>query len=291
MISRTHSAIAGIGLALLLVGFTVFPVHETERAMVLRLGQLKSDAEGLPKIYEPGLNFKVPLLDTVRYFDTRIQTILISTSRIVTNEKKDVIVDLFVKWKIQDCAKFFTATGGRRDHAEKLLRQQIVNDVRAEFGRRTIKEVVSGERSDLMQSILKEVASSARHLGIQVIDTRVKRIDLPEEVSESVYERMRSERQRIADEHRAQGQAKANVVRAKADARVTVILANAEESAKHVRGEGDAEASRIYAESHGKDKDFFEFYRSMQAYRETFKNKNDILLVKPDGDFFRFFGK
>lgn len=281
-------AVIGV-LVFVIVGFGLFTVHETERAIVLRLGQMLEDAPGQPRIYTPGLNFKIPLVDTIRYFDTRIQTIMISSSRIVTSEKKDVIVDLFVKWRVSDFPAFFTSTSGNRLRAETLLRQKIVDGVRAEFGKRTIKEVVSGERQDIMQNLLKEASESAKHLGIQVVDTRVKRIDLPEEVSDSVYERMRSERQRIAEEHRAMGQSKANILRAKADARATIILAIAEENAKKVRGEGDAEAARIYAEVFGKDPAFYSFYRSLEAYRETFSSQSDILVLEPKGEFFEHF--
>lgn len=283
----------GISVALSLAIATsfMFTVYETDRSLVLRLGKIKMDAEGKPKVYDPGLNFKLPFIDSVRNFDLRLQTIDIQSSRIVTNEKKDVMVDLFVKYRINDLGTYFVRTGGNRSKAEALLKQKIVDGVRAEFGLRTIKQVVSGERDELMQSILREANASARSLGIDVIDTRVKRIDLPREVSNAVYQRMRTERERIAAEHRARGQSKAEVIRAEADAQVTVMLSTAEQQSKTLRGQGDAEAAHIYASSYNQDPEFYEFMRSLEAYSKTFSEGQDVFVLKPESEFFHFFKK
>jgi membrane protease subunit HflC len=287
-ILKSYSLMALLAL-ILMASFSIFTVYETQRAIVLRLGKMVEESPGKPLVFLPGLNFKLPMVDTVRFFDMRLQTIIISSSRIVTSEKKDVLVDLFVKWRINDFPTFFTKTSGDLSRAEMLLRQKIVDGVRAEFGRRTIREVVSGERNEIMQSLLKDAAESAKGLGIEVVDTRIKRLDLPEEVSGSVYSRMRSERQRIAEEHRAKGQSKANILRAQADAAVTILLAEAEGAARVIQGEGDAIAAKIYADAYSKDPDFYRFYRSLSAYQTTFSSKDDILVLKPDGAFFQYF--
>lgn len=281
--------IVGIISVIFVLIFGLFTVQETQRAIIIRLGRAVEDSAKQPVVYVPGLHFKIPFIDVVRYFDTRIQTIEIQSSRIVTSEKKDVMVDLFVKWRVRDFITYFTRTGGDRFKAEKLLREKIVDGVRAEFGLRTIQLVVSGERDELMRGMLRDANRSAENLGIEVVDTRVKRIDLPTEVSEAVYERMRTERERIASEHRARGQAKAEMIRAKADANATIAVAQAERTAKKLRGEGDAESARLYVQGPGQDPEFYNFLRSLEAMRMTFKDQNDILILKPDSQFFRYF--
>lgn len=283
-----HFLLSTLVSVILLFVFCAFTVDETQRAMVKRFGNLKT-TDGQVKIYKPGLHFKVPILDDVLKFDSRILTIELPSASILTKEKKDVMVDLFVKWRIRDFPKYYKNTSGTLGVAERLLREKIVDGLRAEFGQRTIREVVSGERQGVMDTLKKASSASAKHLGIEVVDTRIKRIDLPDAVRRSVYERMRAERKRIADEHRAMGDSKAEAIQAQADAKVVVILAEANEKSKIVRGEGDREAAKIYNDVLKEDLEFYAFYRRMQAYLATFKDKNDILVVKPDSDFFRYF--
>ncbi|MDO2948425.1 protease modulator HflC [Aeromonas simiae] len=280
-----------IGLVALvaLMGFTsVFVVKEGQRGIVVQFGKVKRDGEGLPRIYEPGLHFKVPFIDGVRRLDARIQTLDGQADRFVTSEKKDLIIDSYVKWRIDDFAKFYLATGGgNQAQAESLLRRQINNGLRSQIGGRTIKDIVSGSRGTVMEEALKNSARSAE-LGIRVVDVRIKQINLPTEVSNSIYQRMRAERNAVAREHRSQGREKAEVLRADIDRKVTVMIAEAERKSRQLRGEGDAEAAKIYAETYKKDPEFFNFVRSMEAYTKSFSGGDDIMVIKPDSEFFRF---
>jgi membrane protease subunit HflC len=277
----------------LFLGFSVFVVNETERAIVLRLGKIITVSKNnKPEVLLPGLHFKVPFIDTVRLLDRRIQSLEISSSRIPTEEKKELIVDLFTKWRIVDFAKFYTSTGGNKPKAERLLREKIVDGLRAEIGRRNLNDVVAQERQNIMDKIRIDANNkTAKPLGIEVVDARIVRIDLPQEVSEAVYNLMRTERNRVASEHRAKGRSKAEAIRADADAKVIIIAAGAGKEANELKGEGDAKASEIYAAVYGQDPEFYSFYRSLEAYRETFNNKNDILVIKPDDAFFKYFRK
>lgn len=283
-------AIGILFVVVLFAGLSLYIVDETKRAIVLRLGNIIIDSKThQPEVLMPGLRAKLPLLDTVRFFDKRIQSLEFPTSRIPTHEKKELIVDLFAKWRIQDFARFYTATGGNKRQAEKLLREKIIDGLRGEFGRRRLNDVVAQERQSVMDKIRSDTNSTAKTLGVEVVDVRVVRIDLPQEVSAAVFNLMRTERQKVAAEHRAQGQSRAEAIRADADAKVTVIGATAERQANQLRGEGDGQASRIYADVYGIDPEFYSFYRSLEAYRETFKRNNDMLVIKPDDAFFKYF--
>lgn len=274
----------------LFAGLSLFIVEETERAIVLRLGTIIIDPQTKEAgVLMPGLRSKLPLIDSVRFFDKRIQSLDISSSRIPTQEKKELIVDLYAKWRIQDFAKFYNTTGGNTKRAEQLLQEKIVDGLRGEFGRRKLNDVVSQDRNSVMEKIRSDANNAAKTLGVEVVDARIVRIDLPKEVSESVFNLMRTERQRVASEHRAQGHSRAEAIRADADAKVIVIGAQAESLANQVRGEGDATASKTYADIYGKDPEFYSFYRSLEAYRETFKGNNDMLVIKPDDAFFKYF--
>ncbi|OGT16230.1 MAG: HflC protein [Gammaproteobacteria bacterium RIFCSPLOWO2_02_FULL_38_11] len=274
---------------MLLLSSTAFIITQGQQAILLRLGVIVKNNSGEVKILNPGLHFKVPLIYQKRLFDTRLQTLDIQSSRIVTAEKKDVIVDYYVKWRISNLALYYTRTGGNRTQAILLLEQQLNDNLRAEFGKRTITDVISDDRVDIMENINNQVNLTAKNLGIDVIDVRIKRIDLPMEVSTAVFERMRAERERIATEHRAQGKAQAEAVRATADANVTLTLAQATAQAAQLRSEGDAQAALVYTAAYTKDAGFYEFYRSMSAYQAIFNNKNDLLVVQPQGEFFRNF--
>lgn len=279
-----------LAFLVLFAGMSLFIVEETERAIVLRLGTIIIDPQTKEAgVLMPGLRAKLPLIDSVRLFDKRIQSLDISSSRIPTQEKKELIVDLYAKWRIQDFSKFYNTTGGNTKRTEQLLQEKIVDGLRGEFGRRKLNDVVSQDRNSVMEKIRSDANNAAKTLGVEVVDARIVRIDLPKEVSESVFNLMRTERQRVASEHRAQGHSRAEAIRADADAKVIVIGAQAESLANQVRGEGDATASKTYADIYGKDPEFYSFYRSLEAYRETFKGNNDMLVIKPDDAFFKYF--
>jgi membrane protease subunit HflC len=281
--------IAIIALILVLTVSSVFIVFEGQRGIVFQFTKIKRDADsGEMKIYEPGLHFKIPFINNVRKLDARIQTLDEAPDRFVTSEKKDLMVDSFVKWKIVDFSTFYLRTAGSVENARALLKQKVNNGLRTEFGTRTIKEIVSGDRNAIMAKALESAASSREDLGIEVIDVRIKAINLPAEVSVSIYDRMRAERSAVAKEHRSKGQEQAEIIRATIDAKVTVMLATAQKEAQEMRGEGDALAAKVYADSYGQDPEFFSFYRSLEAYEKSFSSKSDILVVKPDSEFFNY---
>lgn len=276
-----------------MIGFlSVFIVEQTQRAIVLRLGKMETGPHGKVEILQPGLHFKVPFIDSVKYFDIRIQTLDISSSRIPTEEKKELIVDLFTKWQVQDCSSFFKSTGGNAARAETLLKEKTVDGLRAEIGRRKLGDVVNRDRQKVMEKVRNDVRKTAKSLGIEVIDARIVSMNLPKQVSESVFGLMRTERNRIATEHRAKGQARAETIQAEADRQVTVILAQADRQSKELKGAGDGEAAMIFANEYKKDPEFYRFSRSLKAYRETFNDKETMLVIKPaDNAFFDYFNK
>ena len=270
-------------IAVIIISQSIFVVSEIERAVKLRFGEI------VQFDLEPGLHFKWPIINSVRYFDSRILTLDAQPQRYLTSEKKALMVDSFIKWRIKDVAKYFTTTGGDEERAKRLLSQRVDTGLRNEFGTRTVKEVVSGERDQLMNSLTSMLDGIAQQeLGVEVIDLRVKRIDLPLEVSDSVYNRMRTERERLARELRAQGNEVAEKIRATADKDKTIILADAYREAEETRGNGDAKATATYAEAYSKDPEFYDFTRSLKAYQATFQSKGDILLIDPDSDFFKY---
>ncbi len=261
----------------------LYVIKETEKGVLLRFGEVVN-----PDI-EPGLHIKVPFVNNVRKFDGRVLTVDAQAERFLTLEKKALIVDSFAKFKVVDTARFYTATNGEIQRATGLLSQRINDGLRNQVGIRTIQEVVSGERDQLMRNITLELNKLANEeLGVVVLDVRVKKIDLPPDVSESVYQRMNAEREKEAREHRAQGQELAEGIRAAADREATVILSEAYRDAETIRGEGDAEATRIYASAFGNDPEFYSFTRSLRAYQDSFQGAGDILLLKPDSDFFKY---
>jgi modulator of FtsH protease HflC len=274
---------AGIVLLAILIYASTFVVNEYETAIKLRLGEIVASD------YRPGLHFKLPVLDEIKKFDRRIQTLDAPPQRFLTIEKKDVIVDSYTKWRISNPAQYFRSTGGSTGRTSRLLAERINTSLRDEFGKRTIQEVVSEERTELMAQLSREIDLKVNELGVEVIDVRVKKIDLPPEVSESVYSRMRAERERVASDLRAKGAEAAERIQADADRQRTVILADAYKEAEQFRGEGDAKATDIYAQAYGKDPDFYAFYRSLNAYRGALSGNGDIMVLKPDSEFFRFF--
>ncbi len=277
----------GVGILLLLLfalGFgSVFTVHETERALILRFGEIIRTG------IEPGLHFKVPLIDRVKKFDIRILTLDARPERFLTSEKKNVIVDSFAKWRVVDVETFYKTVRGDPREANRLLDQIIKDELRNEFGKRTIRELVSGDRQEIRRLLLVKLEPVAKRLGIQMVDIRIKRIDLPEEVADAVYKRMRSERAKVAADFRSRGQEEAEKIRAQADRKRTVILAEARRKAEEIRGEGDAQATAIYARAYERNREFFNFYRSLEAYRKAFGDGRDLLILSPDAEFFRYF--
>ena len=274
---------AALAALALLIYASTFVVNEWESAIKLRLGEIVGSD------YSPGLHFKVPVLNDVKKFDRRIQTLDTAPQRFLTIEKKDVIVDSYAKWRIANPAQYYRATGGNVGRTSRLLSERINTSLRDEFGKRTIQEVVSEDRQELMTELSKAIDLNAAELGVEVVDVRVKKIDLPPEVSESVYSRMRAERERVASDLRAKGNEAAERIQADADRQRTVTLAEAYKESEQLRGAGDARASEIYAKAYSQDPDFFAFYRSLNAYRGAFGAGGDMMVLQPDSEFFRFF--
>lgn len=270
-------------LALMVISGSLFTVNEREYVAVFQFGEIKR-AET-----EPGLKWKAPFVQNLRRFDRRLLMLDNKPERFLTLEKKNVIVDFYVKWRIKDVVAFYRATNGQESVALDRLSDIIRKGLRAEFGKRTIKEAVSGERSEIMRNLTVSANDQVSGLGIEIADVRVQMIDLPQDVSESVYNRMRSERKRVAADLRAKGSEEAEKIRAEADREREVILANAYREAEELRGEGDAKSADIYAKAYGKNKEFYSFYRSLQVYQEAWQDRGDVLVLEPDGEFFKYF--
>jgi len=273
-----------VAAALLIVlALSLFVVDQRQYAIVFRFGEIV----GIKK--EPGLSVKLPLIDNVRYFDRRVLTIdSAEPERFLTSEKKNVLVDLFVKWRISDVEKYYLSVNGDETRAQTRLLQTINDGLRAEFGNRTVHDVVSGERDKIMELMRQKANEDAQKIGVEVLDVRVKRVDLPQEVSESVYRRMDAERKRVANELRSTGAAESEKIRADADRQREVILAQAYRDAQRIKGEGDAKSAAIYARAYEQNPEFYAFYRSLEAYRQSFRNKSDVLVLDPSSDFFRY---
>jgi membrane protease subunit HflC len=267
---------------------SIYTVYETDEAILLRLGKIITTTDNKPLIVKPGLHIKIPFVDNVKKFDIRLNMLDIRPQPVVTAEKKTVEVDLFVQWKIDNLALFYTRNMGNKTRAENLLEQKVIDSLRAEFGKRTIQEVISGERVALMDTLRKITDQSANQLGISVRDVKIKRIEFPQDVREAVYSRMRSERHRVASEIKATGEAEAIEIRAKAEKEKRVLLALAKKDAETIKGAGDATAIEKYAQSYSKSPEFYEFYRSLEAYKNVFQDKNDVILLNPKGEFFKF---
>ncbi|MGH8677223.1 MAG: protease modulator HflC [Burkholderiales bacterium] len=268
---------------LILASLSLFTVDQRQQAIVFRLGEVVSI------MTEPGLYAKIPLVDNVRLFDIRIHTVDgDEPERFLTSEKKNVLVDSFVKWRILDVQQYYVSVGGDETRARIRLLQQVNDSLRAEFGKRTIHEVISGERDKIMELMREKVDDDARKIGVQVLDVRLKRVDLTQEVSVAVYRRMEAERKRVANELRSTGFAEAEKIRADADREREIIIAHAYRDAQRKKGDGDAKATAIYARAFDQDPEFFAFYRSLEAYRESFRNKGDLLILEPGSDFFKY---
>lgn len=283
MNNKLLSAVIVIAAAVMLLGNSLYIISETERAVLLRFGEVVN--VDIPI----GLHAKMPLINTVRKFDRRLMTLDAPPERFLTVEKKPLDVDFYAKWRIKDTAQFYTATSGDEVRAQQLLLQRIKTGLRNQFGERTVHDVVSGERESLMLELTKQLDQIAqREFGIELVDVRVKRIDLPEQVSQSVFDRMKSEREREAREHRSTGKELAEKIRAAADRDKIVIEANAYREAEQLRGDGDAKAAAIYAAAYKQDPEFYAFVRSLEAYRKSFGHSGDLLVIDPKGDFFKY---
>jgi membrane protease subunit HflC len=284
MMRNVGLIVVALVLGLIVLSLSMFTVDQRQSAIVLRFGQIISIHT------TPGLYFKAPLLDNVRFFDMRIQTFETSEpERFITSEKKNVLVDYFVKWRISDVKQYYISVGGDEARAQTRLLQTINDSLRAEFGKRTIHDVVSGERDKIMDLMRERANEDAKKIGVQVLDVRLKRVDLPQDVSESVYRRMEAERKKVANELRSTGAADSEKIRADADRQREVILAEAYGQAQKIKGEGDAKASAIYARAFEEGPEFYSFYRSLEAYRQSFKSKSDVLVLDPNTEFFKYF--
>jgi membrane protease subunit HflC len=284
MKNRSGTVLFGIIGALLLISMSVFVVDQRQNAIVFQMGEI------VRVITKPGLQFKLPLVQNIRYFDARIQTLDTGEpERFITSEKKNVMVDSFVKWRIDDVRQYYVSVSGDESRAKTRLTQTVNAAMREEFGKHTIQEVVSGEREQIMSILREKTNLDAQKIGVQVLDVRLKRVDFPQEISSSVYSRMEAERKRAANELRATGNAESEQIRADADRQRQVILANAYRDAQRIKGEGDAKATATYAGAFGRNPEFFAFYRSLEAYKQSFKNKSDVLVVDPNADFFKYF--
>lgn len=278
-----NKLLIGISVLFLIGMMSFFTVTETEKAIKFKLGEIVKDD------YEPGLYFKWPFVNNVKKFDSRIQSMDSKPERFLTAEKKNVIVDSFVKWRIGDVKTFYTVVAGDINQANLRLDQIIKDAFRGEFGKRDIKQLVSTDRKAIREILIRKSKKAAAPLGLDIIDVQVKRIDLPSEVSSSVFQRMEAERERVAREFRSQGAEAAERIRADADRQRIVTLAEAYKDAEKLRGQGDAKAAEIYAKAYSEDIEFFTFYRSLNAYRETFKNPDQMMVIDPQSDFFKYF--
>ena len=283
MNNRLGAMLVAVAAIMLLAGTTLFTVDQRERAIVFQLGEIRE------VITEPGLNFKWPLIQNVRFFDNRILTLdTPETERFITSEKKNLLVDSFVKWRIVDVKQYYISVQGDEARAQTRLAQTINSALREEFGKRTVHDVVSGERDEIMRVVRDSVDEDAKKIGVAIVDVRLKRVELPQEVSEAVYRRMEAERKSVAAELRSEGFSQGEKIRAEGDREREVIIAEAYRDAQRVKGEGDRKASAVYARAFSENPEFYSFYRSLEAYRAGFKNRNDVLVLEPNSDFFKY---
>lgn len=283
MANNVKAFLVLIVVLLFVAAMSLFTVDQRQYAIIFQLGEVKQ------VITEPGLKFKWPMIQNVRYFDRRILTLdSPEPERFITSEKKNVLVDSYVKWRIVDPRLYYISVGGDEARARTRLAQTVNAGLREEFGKRTVHDVVSGERDKVMEEMRSKADVDAKKIGVEIVDVRVKRVDLPSEVSESVYRRMEAERKRVANELRSEGAAEAEKIRADADRQREIIVAEAYRDAQKIKGEGDARAASIYGQAFGQNPEFYAFYRSLEAYKNSFKNRTDVMVVDPSSDFFKY---
>jgi len=282
MNNRMGIVLAGVLAAVVLASMSLFTVDQRERAIVFQLGEMKE------VITTPGLHFKWPFIQNVRYFDARILTLdTPDAERYITSEKKNLLVDTFVKWKINDPRQYYISVGDEAQ-AQTRISQTVNATLREEFGKHTVHEVVSEDRDEIMKIVRERANQDAKKIGVEIIDVRLKRVDLPQEVSDSVYKRMDAERKSVANQLRSEGSSEAERIRAEADKEREVIIANAYKEAQRIKGEGDAKAAAAYAQAFGQNPEFYAFYRSLEAYRSSFKSHSDVLVLEPNSEFFKY---
>ena len=283
MSSRINMFGFAVAIVLAVLAMSIFTVDQRQYAVVFQLGDVKR------AITEPGLYFKVPMVQNVRYFEKRIITLdNAEPERFITSEKKNVLVDSYIKWRIVDPQLYYISVGGDESRARTRLNQTVNAGLREEFGKRTVHDVVSGERDKIMNQMREKADADARKIGVQIVDVRLKRVELPTEVSDAVYRRMEAERKRVANELRSEGAAEAEKIRADADRQREIIIAEAYRDAQKTKGGGDAKATATYAQAFGQNPEFYTFYRSLEAYRGSFRTKGDVLVVEPSSDFFKY---
>ena len=283
MSSKSILGIVVIVILGVLGSSAVYVVDEREKAIVFQFGEIVSSSE------KAGLYFKLPVINNVSFFDSRIQTMDADPQLFLTKEKKNLVVDSFVKWRVRNARDFYTKLGGLAANARNRLAQRVNDALRQEFGNRSVQQVISGDRAEIMNTVRKNIDSEINSLGIEVVDVRLKRVDLDPDISERVYQRMEAERSRVAKDLRARGAEEAERIRADADRERAVTLANANREAEEIRGEGDAQATRIYAEAYQRDREFYRLYRSLNAYRATFNSADNLLVIEPNSEFFQYF--
>ncbi len=283
MSSKSMLGVVVIVILGVLGSSAVYVVDEREKAIVFQFGEIVSSSE------KAGLYFKLPVINNVSFFDSRIQTMDADPQLFLTKEKKNLVVDSFVKWRVRNARDFYTKLGGLAANARNRLAQRVNDALRQEFGNRSVQQVISGDRAEIMNTVRKNIDSEINSLGIEVVDVRLKRVDLDPDISERVYQRMEAERSRVAKDLRARGAEEAERIRADADRERAVTLANANREAEEIRGEGDAQATRIYAEAYQRDREFYRLYRSLNAYRATFDSADNLLVIEPNSEFFQYF--
>lgn len=287
MSNRLMSTVIAIIVVLMIIYSSLFTVKQGNEAVILRLGELNTNADNTIRVYDPGLHFKIPFVETVQTYDMRLRTLTADSSRVVTSEQKDVLIDAYMEWEIDDISLFYRSTNGNVFNAENLLKQYLESSLRAEVGNNTIQALINDSRDEMMMSLNQRVKEQAEQIGVNVVDVRVKQIDLPETVTESIYNRMRSDRQRVAASIRADGEQLAERIRANADAEVTITMAKASRDSREMKATADAKAGEIYTTTYAQSPVFYNFLRSMQAYETSFKNaKGDVFILQPNGKFF-----
>lgn len=278
-----------LAIVILVASSSVFIVKEQQKGFILRFSQVLKDNEGKPVVYEPGLHFKYPLTDRIQKLDSRIQTFDGRADRITTADKTDLIVDTYVKWRISDFGQFYLRTQGSVERANGFVDRFVDASTRAQFGTRDIEQLIYKDRDETIKAIKAEVAEKTPEFGIEIVDIQVKKVNYPDEIREKVFQEMISERKEFANANRAEGRKEEEKIKADTDSKEKIIIAEADRTSREIRGQADAEAARIYAETYNKNPEFYAFLRSLDAYKASFKDTGDVMVIKPDSEFFRYF--
>ncbi len=282
-----------LGFLLLAVVFvlsqSMFIVKQQQRGFILEFSKVKKDASGVPSVYEPGLHWKWPFINKALKIDARVQTLDGNPERVVTSNKFDLEIDTYANWRVKDFGQYYLRTGGKIVKANEFLERFIDSELRTQVGLRNTQEIVATKREETMAAILEAVKLKTPEFGIELVDVQVKKVNYPEEIRRNVFEEMKAERDRFAKKNRAEGQKTARIIRAETDAQATIIVAEAEQKTREIRGNGDAEAAKIYAETYNKNPEFYAFLRSLDAYKKSFNSSDDIMVINPDSEFFKYF--